>query len=601
MIDSESKSGRKTKMSSGLLKADFLEGLKEAEISPANFNRILALARVSLNGSSNSDVLKDQARELAIDVEGFRKLALSQQLKPLLVEVAVIDDDSWELSRNLSTDNQRNFLRQKFVKDNGCQQPMFASLICSYEEFASDTDLLKIWHCATANVVDDGFSLVGTPEFYNYVHLNDQFTKEEIDELRNKSQSPCGLSADERPGYIVVNEEPFMHEPVAVALPALFPFGGQTSNRLNDDQLENYDPDFPKHIVHRLMNHFAEKVFQEKINLEPEQLILLIVPFSRQRLWRSEGFPRAKNPYSKEAAERPGGGIFLLCSDVGNAARLDDRIQRASFGLWWLVIRSVMIEAREERERIRQADLAQYGHIIHKSVVTVLTHARNAKSDIAGIDLIPSSVIEEIDTTVSSATRLDEIGELARDALLLHGGRGIARVLDLRYTPTEFSEKFEEIVNLTKDIMAKTLKTSKELADRESSIVNKIPDNYIVQTSRVFLESLLSEIVKNVLKHGGHQVKDGIPFLNCSLFVEDEKWIVLRAANPIKVNVSPNNLRKIFNQPSVYLGLSHLELLGQVYNLPSPYFAVESNDAITYCVLGKATKQPNGQALRRNI
>ncbi len=212
------------RMADGMLREQFLEGLKEAEHSPANFQRILSLAKGRLLAIKDAPrqapdlTIRNAAENVAADFEGFCDIVEGQALIPLLVDIGIIDDDSLDRSKLMGRENRDSVLRRQFGR-NEPPKAMFAAVACGYGRFAQDDRLIRVWHRATADVVQDGFSLVGTPELYRYIHIHSQLTP---DDLQRLTQQKSRSSLSEAVTCVLLDHDSTNRGRVAVAMPTLF-------------------------------------------------------------------------------------------------------------------------------------------------------------------------------------------------------------------------------------------------------------------------------------------------------------------------------------------------------------------------------------------
>jgi hypothetical protein len=601
------------------LRSKLLAGLDDQRLEVADFHRILFMARRhrganDTNGECSAPDPSVLARQMALDLSCFRRLAKLVGFPPLLVELALIDDESLERSRHpkeghVSEWSDYTAALQPDETPQSDEHPEFVSVLAAYDEFAEDDRLLRAWHRATSRVVkEEGWSIVGTPESYQYVYLWDQVPKG-VTQSRSTPPQQKPSNFVERSDFVSTN--PGDREAMArIGLPVFYFFGKVTTSDLIEDRHRPVDR--PPRIARQLLAHLLDSTVEEFGDLEAQFLdgaLLMIIPFTRPRFYGSPGLdpehPQATQR-STRRGDRPGGAVFLLCSieeardDYSQSlipdqeTELDRRVRRFAIAIWWLLFQSAMLEARQERDDTREADLAQYSHLIAKSLRQVTTHVANAISDAEGVSGIPTSVIDELNHAEVESKRLAAVGEIARAALLIKSGRAATQELSLAATTTQFETIFygltSEVLNFVKSHGIQS--AARRAQVRDINFVRE-PKSRLgtgtVRSNESYLRSLIGELVKNAVEYGGYTDANGSTF---SIILEDVRrdnssgYVRLRIANPIRDDAAKKALVEMFRRRRLHLGLSHLELLAQVFSLPFPRFAVEQDDAVVYCAVG---------------
>ena len=605
---------RDGRMAKGFLRKDLLGGLEESELFPPDFFQIFSLAEKVRKGdldktpniSSERQTLADL---MAPDFESFSQLAKSFALELSLVELAIIDNDSLE-----RYDDARAQAATKIIGvKNHDDQPKFVSAIAAFTDFKKNNRLLKAWDTATERVVTEmKRSIVGTPETYDYAYLWEVLSLSES----VAPELPLDYGVDDE---VLINRKTYMVESASgekfrVGLPEFYPFGTQTSSETSKSGIQREPSrDLPLIILNRLLTYFHEVSVEELQDASIRKLdhaILIIVPFTRPRLYQSDDLTDSKilgNVQHQKSGDRAGGGVFILCRDLFDTdetsqelnSRLREqglneqeaRIRRLAVTMMWLMHRSAMLEARLERNNKREEDLGEYFHLIAKSLRRLRTNVYRAASSSEDYKL-PENVQESLASAEVVTKRLEELGKIARQAVLLRSGRSSPLSLDTFLDTSELKQCVEseitEAMDFAKNQGIQDEGRRSEIAHVTSHLEWNVPSIERIRTSRLYLNSLFGELFKNALEHGGFNGSKLITIEVFSRTLDEKTYIVMSVSNPLRDPKAGETLREVFRKRHFYLGLSQIEMLAEVYNLNQPHFAVEGNEAVVYCFLGIA-------------
>lgn len=591
------------RMAEGILRKDIQGGLEDSSLLPADFYQILSLAR-RRHESVGAPDSRRLAEALVPDFESFRQLADSVCLPLVLVELAIIDNESLERYRN--SRRRGSVLAVGPNRRNDEQNPEFVSVLASFEEFSKDDGLMQAWDAATDRIVrEQGKSIVGTQETYEYAYIWDELALTSVKPIQQPLPGSPGLSDTPiRSGIEVMNPS---GSSVRIRLPEFYCFGEETSRETFDESQPKHNPDVPRKIAKDLLTYFRESAAEEGIAQTLDHAILIIVPFTRPKLYQTEGLRESGNSLDhQKSGDQEGGGVFILCRDAfdtsgeENKQRLqqqglesmETRVRRLASVIMWLMHRSAMLEAKRERDNTRAQDVAQYFHMIAGSLRLI----SNSVSDLsASSDSIPEDVKKYIDATKREVEELERVGQIARHALLLRSGRSSPLSLDRVLGVGEFE-------GLIKSWVDKAVKSAKEqgveecrrAAVKEVEVDFKwdVRGNAAIRTNEAYLRALFNEVFQNALEHGGFDSANKVVHVRVYSTIDNDPFelgkLVMRVANRVRDEKAQIALKELFGKRRFYLGISQIEMLAQVYDLDPPYFAVEENEAVVYCCVGVA-------------
>jgi hypothetical protein len=605
------KEGCDSKMDEGyLLKKDLFGGVEESKLLPADFYQILSLARRRREGEitrakgTRIPAPNKLGEALLLDFEGFRHLAASLNLPLVLAELAIIDNESLERARNA---RNRQSVEILGFGDGQAQQPEFVSVLAAFDEFATDELMMKAWDRAIGRVVgEECRAIVGTPETYNYAYIWYQrsFTEEALGGHAHHHHATDG-EPNHRKIVTVVDSA---GGPVQIGLPEFYPFGTLTTIETKSER----SPNTPRQVASKFLTYIHENATEEIRDERIQKLdntILLIVPFTRPRLYQLEGLTdleAGENILPQKSGDQEGGGVFILCRDTfaeadeevrerlrsQNLETLEDRVRKFAGMVMWLMHRSAILEAKLERDNTREEDLGQYFHLIAKSLRRIRTNVLGALAGAEDYDL-PDNIRKPLDNAKVVTERLEDVGDIARHALLLRSGRFSPLPLDETSNVSDFE-------NLIKDEIERAVEFAKEHGiqdeDRRAEVKSvgfalewDLNGLARIRTSRPYLSSLFDEVFKNALEHGGFTTAlNKIKVRVFSRSAGENTYVIVSVANPIRDEKARITLMEVFAKRRFYLGISQIEMLAQVFNLNPPHFTVQENEAVVYCFIGVA-------------
>ena len=585
---------------------DLLGGVNERTLLFADFHRILSLAwdgRESPTPENPHRTPPDPvrlAKQMAEDFSCFRTVAKHAGFPPLLMELALIDDASLKRSQQPQDQQVSNIIRGQDL--SSYEQPEFVSVLSAYDQFALDDRLLTAWDRATARVVkEDGQSIVGTPQSYDYVYMWDQLQRNQIQNLQTASKTGRCRNILHRQEFYSVSDGITASEKIMIGLPKFYSFGQQTASELKQS---SRPPHRPMEIAGRLLTHLLDCIVSEfhedskDALAQFERLILLIVPFTRPRFYASVALVEEEQygvTESQQAGARPGGSLFILCQESNSKVidNLGHRIRDLALGIWWLMFQCAMFEARRERDHTRDEDLGQYGHMVAKPLRRIIWHTTQAQIQAEQEPKVPVSLKTELSLTELAAQRFEEFTKIARDALLIKSGRAAPRtfsdMLDAAGFEIDLRTHFIKALEFTKQLGIESPIRRAAVANIEFDWTFNLPPGSRVRTDTYYLESLIGEIVKNAVEYGGYGPQNGNNFV-VKIFHQSKQpsdtYVIAQVANPTLDRRASEVLKNKFARGRFYLGLSQIELLAQTYGLPIPHFMVQGTNAIVNCVVG---------------
>jgi len=588
-------------MADGVSRKEILGGIEESQLLPADFYQILSLARRRRESVSTPDSQR-LAEALVPDFESFDKLAKSVSLPLVLVELAIIDNESLERYRESRIRRAR---RANGGEEETDDQPEFVSVLATFDEFSKDDALIRVWDTGTERVVrEKGKSIVGSPETYGWAYIWDELALAQM--VISENSQEADLKADRDPIRDGIEIKNPAGDLFRIRLPEFYRFGKETSREALDESTQEHSNDGPKKIARDLLSYFNEGLIKESNSSQLDHAILLIVPFTRPRLYQSEGLTDGEaDIYShKKSGEQEGGGVFILCRDTfanADAALKErliahdleskkNRVRRLATAVMWLMHRSAMLEAKRERAYTQGQDVAQYFHMISGST-------RKLKNDVKAVLRSSESLSEDVkkylDASKGELEQLDRMGEIARHALLLRSGRSSPIPLEANFDVTSFEAMVKsEITRAVSAAKEHRVETGRRelVKDVDVDFSWEVSADARPFTSQGYLHTLFDEVFQNALQHGGFDAAHHA--INVKVYslsngdIRRGATFIMRVANPVRDERARINLRELFGRRRFYLGLSQIEMLAQVYDLEPPFFALEKGDAVVYCCIG---------------
>jgi len=581
-------------MAEGCLRSDFLCMSAGTELRVPNFARLLDDAVISARSTEDAEIVastrsrEDVARSALDDLEAFRSIAAGYGFTPIMVELAIFNDELLQIAMDPSDRVVSNH------SGGSSDLPEFLSVSASYEDFTENSALLRAWHRASRLVVErDKESTVGEKRTYDYAYLWDYLAPQEI---KSASADARRFEGQQEPSAA------FVIDGLANVMPPVsYSLGTEAIRRIKEDfsiaksrtaRLDEVLKREPRRILHNLMTYFAAAAYYEKsdaVIFALAKTILLVVPFTRPWLFRMEDPSKHKE---EPPTSRPGGGVFMILKVdeelMANKHSLEASLTRLSSALDYVVFQAGMLEAQQQRFMTRETDLSLFGHTISGQLRQATTDCSRAVFEASKSLGGDSRVMTYINSVYQSVLRLEQVSEIARTVVLMRSGRA---------APTRFSSRavfadFEsEVVTCCRMALANAREGISDPA-RKLAVQNVTYEPLqwpkeapsLVKTDDKYLTMLINELMRNAVRHGDFDDRQQIEFQ----FTCKDKYVHLEVRNPIRIDAKTRQtLNNMLSRKSLSLGITQIEILARTYGLPLPCFSVLTKDFSVECVVAE--------------
>jgi len=512
---------------------------------PPDFTALLKMADI---GAVSSEAAHTVRESLAC----FRSVAQAHGFSALLTELAILNDELLHLA--LEPGEHGVEIASVDPSEELDDRLQFVSVLASYLQFGTNDCLLRAWRQATAQVVDvDQRAIVGEMDAYQQAFIWDRISAHDVACAPANEQGWDGEIA-----LGTVEDDQDLSRFVTVGLPMAYSLGADTIQRI---QKRDSRTDEARKIVHHLIARFlsaAKAELDETSIAALSNSVLFIVPFARPWL------------FGDEVEDRPGGGVFMLCSVEPHPFDLQARLRSVTQDINWFLFRAAVLEAQQQRYSTRETDLTQFSHMVSR-------HLRTATSQA----FVAFTVAEQ---------------QPVKDVELLKALATVERTTQRREVPyrmTDPARPAPDFVKLFGSTVDKVLAEATQYGLREEwrrersrNVTNhtelQLDMAVQVRTDVHYLDLLLYELYRNALEHGAFS--DQHKRIDTVLFTQDDK-ILVRVSNPLDA-ASCVSLTELLRRRRLVLGLTQIELLARTYALDLPKFNVADDAVAVTCVVG---------------
>jgi len=533
-----------------------------------------------LNGKSGADFIRNQLKAFFHVVEHT-----PHHWKSLLIELAIIDDESWERWQALKPEERSH----RFDL-----QPSFVSLIASYGEFGRDDRLLQAWHAAIERVVNaegqSGRSMVGEDTMYESAFLDCPWQREQS-LARDNTQDPSI-----RPAVTLLDG------PDAVAAyRADYKFGLRTAAKYDSTTAETSDRDVLT-IAEELMRAFASEAYRKFSGPSDaravdalERSVLLAIPFRRPSIALRTGraIDFRDNPIERAKRDDHAGGCLFLLIELDadpNRAEIEKLVLRLSH----LLVRCSMLDVKSSREYKRLIELNQFMHSLATAHTQLEDSVRLIGDDIRRLQLSDERILNRQEAACANVVRLRKLGEVARDAFLKRHLHEKPSVFQVKESLGRFCVRCEEIMTNSLESTARwesarSIGQPKPVPSLMFSCQVEPPDA-VVFYDNGYLTLLLAEVAKNAYRHG--YFKDA-PF--SVILKTEEGHVELSASNRIAPHQT-ENLRRVLKESKFRLGLGHMVNLAFAWGVKEPYSEAPDGEYVLHCIVARLAERKDQRA-----
>lgn len=474
------------------------------------------LRQCSMYRSDVPGDLSEEESRMAISVaDKFRLVVHSQQFRPILLEVAVIQD------------------RRLLIEQNGSAgqdtKPYFVSSIVSYCEAQNSAPLLRAWHGAMQRVLSNEVHKVPQPivpheDTYKNAYFVEPFDWA-VDALRRATALDMHFARTEAsarwPEDLVDRQAAPMDRMAGVGLTQQAPVGPGTKKGLFPELTKPavhqsryaYERVEKKHRVEKTIAYLAmgfvwklaSSQTDDSVNADIDILLdflrnayLVIVPFRRPI-----SPPGTPGDGGMEAAgDNPGGCLFAVVEPRLNQPVSSDSLHPLAIRLSWLLFRAALREAHAEIEvrRGQEQGLGVASHFLTTDIRIVKAGLNELLDKATERDARPLGKL------LSRVDRLFDIAQFGIKAWKVNAGVVPPERLSESVPAEDLSSRIGVVVEEIWPGVNLLANTNLDVGNCSADIeIDPAHMGRVVEYHRDYLRVVLSELTLNALKHGDRE------------------------------------------------------------------------------------------------